>query len=148
MGKGSDYVHDFKGNGLNLGKTRAERKTDFANMLIDNKNVYEKFLADDKFSFEQIRNIIHLYNTGEQYRDLEPVRSSAMDYVITPQNDTVHGRINNDFFKGYFTFKENNKSDFIKIDSSVAKEFFYAIENANFILKALPGQSSKEFVKW
>lgn len=69
IGKGSDYVKEFKFNGIGLKNSRAERKAEFAKLLIDNKSVYDKFIAEDKFSFKQIKNIVHLYDTGEPAKD-------------------------------------------------------------------------------
>ena len=146
IGKGADHVQYLKGSGIDLG--RGKRKMDLAEMLKDDKNVYDKFLADDSFSFDEIRNIVHLYNTGEQYKELGPVDRLVRDYIITPKNDTVYGRVKNEFFKGYFTFREKNRNDVVKIDSSIAKEYFDSREKDPFILKALPGENTKEFVKW
>ena len=64
IGKGSDYVYDIKGTDLHPGKSSTDPKADFAKLLIDNKAAYDKFIGDDKFSFAQIRNIVHFYNTG------------------------------------------------------------------------------------
>jgi hypothetical protein len=67
-GKNSDHVETIKTTGLNLsGKSRAERRLDFSKLLMDNKAVYDKFIADDKFGFDDVRNIVHLYNTGKPF---------------------------------------------------------------------------------
>ena len=47
-------------------------------LLSDNKAVYDKFIADDKVSLKQIRNIIHLYNTGKPYEP-KPVKEEKVD---------------------------------------------------------------------
>jgi hypothetical protein len=73
IAKGSDTVKVLKNSDLSLAtlffKSKEKRKGDFEQMIMDNKEVYDKYLADDKFSFKQIRTLIHLYNTGEQPKD-------------------------------------------------------------------------------
>lgn len=65
VGKSSDRVLALKTSDLLfLGKARKERKDDFSDMLKDKPEVYEKYMAEDKFSFSAIRNLVHLYNTG------------------------------------------------------------------------------------
>jgi hypothetical protein len=70
-GKGSDHVSALKTSSLFLNKGRQQRKDDFAEMLADNKDVYNKYKAEDKFSFKQIRNLVHLYNTGKLFEVVE-----------------------------------------------------------------------------
>ncbi len=65
VGKGSDYVTDFKSSGLFFAKSRKQRKDNFGEMLKDNQAVYDKYKTEDKFSFKQIQNLVHLYNTGQ-----------------------------------------------------------------------------------
>jgi len=73
ISKGSDTVKVLKNSDISLAtlffKSKEKRKNDFAEMIMDNKEVYDKYLADDKFSFEQIRALVHLYNTGELFKD-------------------------------------------------------------------------------
>jgi len=69
VGKGSDHVSDLKTNGLFTNTARQQRKDDFGEMLMDNKDVYDKYKSEDKFSFRQIRNLVHLYNTGQPLND-------------------------------------------------------------------------------
>jgi hypothetical protein len=73
ISKGSDTVKILKNSDISLAtlffKSKEKRKNDFAEMIMDNKAVYDKYLADDKFSFEQIRALVHLYNTGELPKD-------------------------------------------------------------------------------
>jgi hypothetical protein len=68
-GKGSDYVTDLKTSSLFLFKSKKKRKDIFGEMLSDNKAVYDKYVGEDKFSFKQIRNLVHLYNTGQLLKD-------------------------------------------------------------------------------
>lgn len=63
----SDTVYRLKTNGYSF--NRKERKNMLATMLMDNKQAYDQFIADDKFTFKQMRNIVHLYNTGEPYKN-------------------------------------------------------------------------------
>lgn len=64
VAKNSDKVSLIKTNGLFSGKGRKERKDDLAEMLKDQPAVYQKYMAEDKFNFKAIRNLVHLYNTG------------------------------------------------------------------------------------
>ena len=34
-------------------------------MIKDKPNVYEKYMAENKFNFNFIQNLVHLYNTGK-----------------------------------------------------------------------------------
>jgi len=69
VSKGSDYVTDLKTSSLFATKSRQKRKDLFGDMVKDNKTVYDKYMADDKFSFKQIRSLVHLYNTGQPIKD-------------------------------------------------------------------------------
>lgn len=69
VGKGSDYVSDLKSSSLITFKSKRKRKDIFAEMLKDNQAVYDKYIAEDKFSFKQIQNLVHLYNTGQPLND-------------------------------------------------------------------------------
>jgi len=52
IGKGSDQVNGLKTRGLFLLKSREERRDLFAETLKDNKDVYARYIAEDKFSFK------------------------------------------------------------------------------------------------
>jgi hypothetical protein len=64
VSKGTDTAMILKGKLFG----REKRKNDFAELLADNKAVYDKYMSDDKFGFDEIRNLVHLYNTGEPYK--------------------------------------------------------------------------------
>lgn len=67
VGKKSNHVSLLKTSGLVLtGKSHKERKDDLAEMLKDKKEVYDAYIAEDKFSFKQIKNLVHWYNTGKK----------------------------------------------------------------------------------
>ncbi|MES2107499.1 MAG: hypothetical protein V4577_02045 [Bacteroidota bacterium] len=71
-GKGnSDQVISVKEPGLyiGIGKSRAERKNNFGEMLKDNPGVYNKYITEKKFSYKQLRNLVHLYNTGQEFKE-------------------------------------------------------------------------------
>ena len=75
VSKWSDNVVVIKTSGLSIFfKSRQSRKNDFADLLMDKKEVYDKFIKDNKFSFSDIQNIVHLYNTGEELKK-EPEQS-------------------------------------------------------------------------
>lgn len=65
VGKNTDTVVSFKTSGFFIGKSRQERKDMLGEMFKDNPEVYNKYIAEDKFNFKQIRNLVHMYNTGE-----------------------------------------------------------------------------------
>ena len=67
IAKGTDHVTCFKTIGISF--ARQKRKNDFAQLLKDNQVIYDKYLAEDKFSFVAIRNFVHLYNTGEPLKN-------------------------------------------------------------------------------
>ncbi|MCR8559854.1 hypothetical protein KXD93_19545 [Mucilaginibacter sp. BJC16-A38] len=73
VSKGSDTVNELKTSSLFSSRSRQARKDDFKEMIKDNKTVYDKYMAENSFSFERIRNLIHLYNTGKVlYEDVKP----------------------------------------------------------------------------
>jgi len=69
IGKGSGDVDELKTSGLFSMASRKSRKDELGQLFADNKEVYDKYIADDKFSFKQIRNLVHLYNTGEPLKN-------------------------------------------------------------------------------
>jgi len=64
-GKGTDSARTVKTSSMFGATTKQSRQDELGKMLMDNKDVYNKYIADDRFSFKKIRDIIHLYNTGE-----------------------------------------------------------------------------------
>ncbi len=52
---------ELRGNKLSPGKAQ---KNDLEKMLMDNNDVYDAYLHDTKFTFDETRSYIHLYNTG------------------------------------------------------------------------------------
>jgi hypothetical protein len=62
VSKGTDTAFRLKQNDYLL-TSRKDRKGKFENMLKDKPVVYDKFIADNKFTYEQLRDIVHLYNT-------------------------------------------------------------------------------------
>jgi len=65
--KTTDTVQDLKYHELPYSNKKC--KLFLEPILVDNKAVYDKFIADDKFSFKAIRNIVHLYNTGMPFKE-------------------------------------------------------------------------------
>jgi len=64
IGKNSDNVHSIKSSLYLMGNHNG-RKDEFGEMLKDKPDIYNKYMADDKFTFKQIKNLVHLYNTGK-----------------------------------------------------------------------------------
>jgi hypothetical protein len=81
-GKGTDHVSALKTSALFFNKGRQQRRDNFAEMVADNKDVYDKYKAEDKFSFKQIRNLVHLYNTGKPFEEVEdkPKEDHSADF--------------------------------------------------------------------
>lgn len=66
IGKGSDLVTELKTSALiSIGKSRKKRKDILGDMLKDKPEVYDKYVANDKFSFKEVQDLVHFYNTGE-----------------------------------------------------------------------------------
>ena len=67
VSKKSDTAKIVKPTDLGLFmRTKGQARNDFTAMLEDNPAVFEKFVRGERFSFETVQNIIHLYNTGEE----------------------------------------------------------------------------------
>jgi len=149
VGKGSDHVKILKFNGLTFENTRAERKADFAKLLVDNKNVYDKFDAEDDFSFSGIQKIVHLYNTGEAYDGIYhgTEHYAGRNYIVTPKNDTIYCSIRNDYFTRKYMFKTGINDNFIAIDTLNTSEFFRARDTSHFVPVHVPGLPDKAFLK-
>jgi len=76
LSKGSDTLKAIKNADFSISalffKSRKSRENEFAEMIMDNKKVYDKYLADDKFSFKEVRNLVHVYNTGKPFKEPDP----------------------------------------------------------------------------
>ncbi|MFD0792261.1 hypothetical protein ACFQZX_01455 [Mucilaginibacter litoreus] len=59
--KGTDTVYKLKFNTLG-GKSRDVRKNKLGEMFKDDSEVYEKYLYDNKFTFDQILSLVKQYN--------------------------------------------------------------------------------------
>jgi hypothetical protein len=143
-GKGSDYVSVLKANAL-LMPTKRLRKDDFAQMLADNEDVYNKYKADDKFSFVQIRNLVHLYNKGS-YNSAPPFDPPQKDYVIKKNKDTIFCEIQPGTFSTVSRYRIDSKNSFTKIDTTIT-EYFLAENSSTYLLKILPKNKRLEYVK-
>jgi hypothetical protein len=69
VGKGSNYVSDLKTNALFSSTAKKKRRDVLGEMFRDNKEVYNKYIGEDKFTFKQIQSLVHLYNTGMPLAD-------------------------------------------------------------------------------
>jgi len=145
----ADYVHDLNVVFLSATKTKKRMKSAFALLLKDNPQVLNKFITDDKYDFEEVEKIVHLYNTGEAYDGTYhgTEHYSGRSYLVTPKNDTVFCSIKNDYFTGKYMFKPTKSNDFTVIDSANAREFFSARDTAHFTLINVPGMPGKTFLK-
>ncbi|HEY8930770.1 MAG TPA: hypothetical protein VIM55_16315 [Mucilaginibacter sp.] len=68
--KGNDQLFHVKEPGLydNYGSKTDKYKADFAAILKDNPDAYAMYMAQKKFNDEQIKALIHFYNTGKELR--------------------------------------------------------------------------------
>jgi len=66
--KGNDQLFHVKEPGLydNYGSKTDKYKADLAAMLKDNPDAYAKYAAQKKINDEQIKALIHFYNTGQE----------------------------------------------------------------------------------
>jgi len=145
IGKGTAYVKDVKSNTLFASRSRNERKDDFAEMLKDNKNVYDKYQAEDKYSFEQIRKLIHLYNQGFP-NTVRPFDIPKKDYVIKNNKDTVFCEVEPATMNTIGRYRISELDKFTKIDTSIT-EYFLAENSSTYLLKNLPKNSRRQYVK-
>ena len=148
VGKGTDTVKGLKYDDLTLTpsfKSKKSRKNDFAEMLKDNKTVYDKFNADDKFSGGEIRNLIHLYNSG-LYNIVQAYEPPQKDYVITKNKGTIFCEIEPATFSTPARYKADPKDRFAKIDTTIT-EYFLANNSSIYVLKTLPKNKRPEVIK-
>jgi len=68
VGKGGDRTITLKTSGLLNGGSKQGRKDALSEMLKDKPDIYNKYVADNKFNYSQILNLVHLYNTGKPYQ--------------------------------------------------------------------------------
>lgn len=68
--KGSDQLYNVKEPGLydNYGSKTDKYKADLAAMLKDNTDAYNRYTAQKKFNDEQIKALVHFYNTGQEVK--------------------------------------------------------------------------------
>jgi len=64
VSKSTDTAFLLKQNDVLL-TSRKARQDKFENMLKDKPTVYDKFVADKKFTYEQLRDIVRLYNSSK-----------------------------------------------------------------------------------
>ncbi|PTR01367.1 hypothetical protein C8P68_101601 [Mucilaginibacter yixingensis] len=65
--KSSNQAEPLKTSALSIGsKSREERMHDFAELLREKHEIYEAFISQKSFSFNQIQKLVHWYNTGEK----------------------------------------------------------------------------------
>ena len=142
ISKGSDTLTTIKDSDFSFFlKTKKSRKNAFGEMIRDNREVYEQYITDDKFSFKEIRDLIHRYNTGRSFES-----DMAQDYVIKKNKDTVFCQIEKGTFNTPPGYKPVNQDKFIKIDTSIV-EYFLANDSLTFQLKTLPGDKHPKHVK-
>jgi hypothetical protein len=149
IAKETDTVAIIKNSDIFLGaiffKPKKTRKNDFAEMIKDNKVIHDKFIAEDKFSIAQIRNLIHLYNQGLN-NIAQPFEIPKKDYVVTRNKDTIFCKIEPATFNTVSRYRVNDDSKFTRIDTTIT-EYFLAYNSSNYLLKTLPNNKHREYVK-
>ena len=119
------------------------RRKPFLDLFSDDIILQERF----KNTIKEAYNDSTIVSCIEEYnKEYALVNSNVLDYLITKKNDTVKCRIK--YESGEYLYKATEKSDYVKIDSAYTKGYFYARENIYFTLIAIPGQNSREFIKW
>ncbi|WP_419701898.1 hypothetical protein [Mucilaginibacter sp. NFX135] len=78
VSKGSDTSKKLKSSGMLFSSSRKERKDNFSELIKDNEAVYNKYTTENKFTYDQLRNLIHWYNTGQQIPPSPP--DNHLDY--------------------------------------------------------------------
>jgi hypothetical protein len=145
ISKNSDTAKVLKSSDMSLAtlffKSKEKRKNDFAEMIMDNKEVYDKYLADDKFSFKQIRDLVHLYNTGKPFGS-----DAARDYVITKTKDTIFCKIELGSSYSVSRYRVTPKDRSIKIDTTITA-YFLGKDSSTFLLKTLPNDKHPMYFK-
>lgn len=66
--KGDGPLFNIKTNGLSF--SRAEKESNFEQLLGDNPQLWAKFKAEKSFSFDVLRNYIKLYNQEKRNNDV------------------------------------------------------------------------------
>lgn len=69
ISKGTDTVSELKTNVIFNSEFRQSSEDKFAEMIKDNAAVYNTYITNNEFSFKELRNLIHMYNTGLPYED-------------------------------------------------------------------------------
>lgn len=89
VSKGTDTVKelDYSAFGTIQFKSKKKRINVLSEMLMDNKDVYEKFVTEDKFTPVQIENLIHLYNTGKPYEGIKKTQKLQKPQKEDTSND-------------------------------------------------------------
>jgi hypothetical protein len=63
--KKPDIFTAFKPRPFYYEKTESSWRDEFVELIKDNKDVYDKYVADKKFTFKEVIKITHLYNMSE-----------------------------------------------------------------------------------
>lgn len=80
VSKGDDTLHKLKSSSLLNFTSKKDRKNIFLDMLADKPEVLKQYEDTDSFSFKNLRNAIHLYNTGQPFVD----KRSFIDKALSP----------------------------------------------------------------
>ena len=148
VSKESDTVSLLKYNGtadLKGLKGRKQRKDDFKKMIEDNKEVYNKYIASKDFSFEQLRGLVHSYNSAFS-KIAQPFKIRQKDYVIKRNKDTVFSEIEPASFNSVGRYRPYADNKFTRIDTTIS-EYFLASNSSTYLLKTLPKNRHPEYVK-
>jgi len=143
VSKGNDSVTklSYSEFGIVNLESKKNRMNVLGEMLKDNEDVYNKFIAENKFNPDQIRNLIHLYNTGRPFGTDIP-----RDYIIRNKKDTVFCEIEQSTINTLSLYRVNANSRFTKIDTSVSEDFI-AKDASTHLLRTLPKNNRREYVK-
>jgi hypothetical protein len=140
-GTGFPKKMDYSQFGKIKVKSQEKRMDTLGQMLMDNKVVYNKFIADDNFTLRAIKNIIHLYDTGR------PLGSDVTgDYVIKNNKDTIYSEIEPATMNTRARYRISEMDEFIRIDTSI-NEYYLSDNSSTYVLKTLPKNNRRQYVK-
>ena len=69
VSKNNEDLYELKTSALFGSKSKSDRKDIFADMLADKPEVLQHYKNTNSFNFKNIRNLVHLYNTGQPFKD-------------------------------------------------------------------------------
>src|SRR5579872_4679490 len=70
------------------------------------------------------------------------------DYVININKDTIFCKIRTNGFNGRLQYRANKNDNFTNIKTDSIIQFYLSRDTSTFILKKLPGDTTKNYIQW